>query len=294
TARAVTVLYFHRLRCPGLVLDAIEDIRLVNSQAGVFAPATTGMIVLGGGVVKHHTCNANLMRNGANFAVFVNTGQEFDGSDSGARRRRGRQLGQNPAGRAACEGLLGRHAGLPAHPTSCRKMSDSRNPFTQRIKIPLVLAAAAAGTRSRLGRTGRLAASAPTILAAATAMKAGRLCSSRCRPRRAGSWRRNGGSSVNVQQREHGRGHRPRAGQAGRGAERTEEKLDHIEAVQKESQGHINSLSSMFGGVKNWFRGDSAAKKRQQPAQQYEPAPGASLDKAMAVSSTARPGESLP
>ena len=25
------------------------------------------------------------MRNGADFAVFVNTGQEFDGSDSGAR-----------------------------------------------------------------------------------------------------------------------------------------------------------------------------------------------------------------
>ncbi|PAA81259.1 hypothetical protein BOX15_Mlig033358g9 [Macrostomum lignano] len=77
------VLYFHSYRSPGLVLDAIEDIRLVNSQA-VFA-RNTGMIVLGGGVVKHHTCNANLMRNGANFAVFINTGQEFDGSDSGAR-----------------------------------------------------------------------------------------------------------------------------------------------------------------------------------------------------------------
>ncbi|KAK3275721.1 hypothetical protein CYMTET_16165, partial [Cymbomonas tetramitiformis] len=36
-------------------------------------------------VAKHHICNANLMRNGADFAVFVNTAQEFDGSDSGAR-----------------------------------------------------------------------------------------------------------------------------------------------------------------------------------------------------------------
>lgn len=27
----------------------------------------------------------NLQRNGADFSVFVNTGQEFDGSDSGAR-----------------------------------------------------------------------------------------------------------------------------------------------------------------------------------------------------------------
>ncbi|CAM9686647.1 unnamed protein product [Choristocarpus tenellus] len=43
------------------------------------------MIIVGGGLVKHHTCNANLMRNGADFSVFINTGQEFDGSDSGAK-----------------------------------------------------------------------------------------------------------------------------------------------------------------------------------------------------------------
>lgn len=35
-------------------------------------------------MVKHHTCNANLMRNGAEYSVYINTGQEFDGSDSGA------------------------------------------------------------------------------------------------------------------------------------------------------------------------------------------------------------------
>merc|ERR1712118_277563 len=45
----------------------------------------SGVIILGGGMVKHHTLNANLMRNGADFCVYVNTGQEFDGSDSGAR-----------------------------------------------------------------------------------------------------------------------------------------------------------------------------------------------------------------
>lgn len=36
-----------------------SDIRRVNSQA-VYA-ANTGMIILGGGVIKHHICNANLM-----------------------------------------------------------------------------------------------------------------------------------------------------------------------------------------------------------------------------------------
>ncbi|KAL7524828.1 hypothetical protein ACHAXR_000733 [Thalassiosira sp. AJA248-18] len=32
----------------------------------------------------HTTCNANLMRNGADYSVYVNTGHEFDGSDGGA------------------------------------------------------------------------------------------------------------------------------------------------------------------------------------------------------------------
>ncbi|XP_035252879.1 deoxyhypusine synthase [Anguilla anguilla] len=77
------MIYFHSYKKPGLVLDIVEDIRRLNCKA-VFA-RRTGMIILGGGLVKHHICNANLMRNGADYAVFVNTGQEFDGSDSGAR-----------------------------------------------------------------------------------------------------------------------------------------------------------------------------------------------------------------
>uniref|UniRef100_A0AAX7USE3 deoxyhypusine synthase n=1 Tax=Astatotilapia calliptera TaxID=8154 RepID=A0AAX7USE3_ASTCA len=77
------MIYFHSYKNPGLILDIVEDIRRLNSQA-VFAKRT-GMIILGGGLVKHHISNANLMRNGADYVVYVNTGQEFDGSDSGAR-----------------------------------------------------------------------------------------------------------------------------------------------------------------------------------------------------------------
>ena len=77
------MIYFHGYARPGFVVDIAQDIRGVNDRA-VHAKAT-GMIILGGGVVKHHICNANLMRNGADFSVFINTGQEFDGSDSGAR-----------------------------------------------------------------------------------------------------------------------------------------------------------------------------------------------------------------
>ncbi|XP_053164388.1 deoxyhypusine synthase isoform X2 [Hemicordylus capensis] len=77
------MIFFHSYKKPGLVLDIVEDLRLINTQA-IFA-RKTGMIILGGGLVKHHIANANLMRNGADFSVYVNTAQEFDGSDSGAR-----------------------------------------------------------------------------------------------------------------------------------------------------------------------------------------------------------------
>jgi deoxyhypusine synthase len=77
------MLYFHSYKRPGLVLDLVGDIRAVNDEA--IKARKTGVIVLGGGLVKHHCMNANLMRNGADYVVYVNTAQEFDGSDSGAR-----------------------------------------------------------------------------------------------------------------------------------------------------------------------------------------------------------------
>ncbi|PWA48953.1 deoxyhypusine synthase [Artemisia annua] len=68
----------------GLVVGVVPDIRAINGEAVHASPRKTGMIILGGGLPKHHICNANLMRNGADYAVFINTAQEFDGSDSGA------------------------------------------------------------------------------------------------------------------------------------------------------------------------------------------------------------------
>nr|CEO86979.2 deoxyhypusine synthase [Crotalaria spectabilis] len=79
------MLYFHSFRSPGLIVDIVQDIRAINGEAVHASPRKTGMIILGGGIPKHHICNANMMRNGADYAVFINTAQEFDGSDSGAR-----------------------------------------------------------------------------------------------------------------------------------------------------------------------------------------------------------------
>lgn len=77
------MFFFHSFRHPGLVIDILSDLRVINQLA--MHSINTGMIIIGGGLIKHHICNANLMRNGANFSVFLNTASEYDGSDSGAR-----------------------------------------------------------------------------------------------------------------------------------------------------------------------------------------------------------------
>ncbi|GAQ46645.1 deoxyhypusine synthase [Aspergillus tubingensis] len=79
------MLYFHTYRSSPqrLRVDIVDDVRRINTMA--VRAARAGMIILGGGVIKHHIANACLMRNGAEHAVYINTGQEFDGSDAGAR-----------------------------------------------------------------------------------------------------------------------------------------------------------------------------------------------------------------
>ncbi|KAJ5223251.1 deoxyhypusine synthase [Penicillium chermesinum] len=79
------MLYFHTFKSSPqrLRVDIVDDVRRINTMA--VRAARAGMIILGGGVVKHHIANACLMRNGAEHAVYINTAQEFDGSDAGAR-----------------------------------------------------------------------------------------------------------------------------------------------------------------------------------------------------------------
>jgi deoxyhypusine synthase len=83
------MLFFHTYKraAPGgaLAIDVVADVRAMNDEALRASPRKTGVLVLGGGLPKHHAFNANLMRNGADYAVVVSTAQEFDGSDSGAR-----------------------------------------------------------------------------------------------------------------------------------------------------------------------------------------------------------------
>ena len=50
----------------------------------VFKAKKSGALMLGGGISKHHTLWWNQYRDGLDFAVYITTAQEFDGSLSGA------------------------------------------------------------------------------------------------------------------------------------------------------------------------------------------------------------------
>jgi len=66
-----------------LVIDAAGDMRAVGTEVA-FAKKT-GAIILGGGFAKHHTIGLNIMRGGLDYAVYVSTGTQYDGSMTGAR-----------------------------------------------------------------------------------------------------------------------------------------------------------------------------------------------------------------
>jgi len=51
----------------------------------VLGAEKTAGIILGGGIAKHHTIGANILRDGLNYAVYVSTATESDGSLSGAK-----------------------------------------------------------------------------------------------------------------------------------------------------------------------------------------------------------------
>lgn len=64
-------------------MDYVADIRLICRMA--LKAKRTGAVVLGGGVVKHHILNSNIWKNGLDYAVFLNTGLDYDASDTGAQ-----------------------------------------------------------------------------------------------------------------------------------------------------------------------------------------------------------------
>lgn len=76
------MIYFFKNKNPNFKLDVSDDIVEMNNST--IGKEKTGVIILGAGVIKHHILNANMFRNGADYAVYINNAQESDASDAGA------------------------------------------------------------------------------------------------------------------------------------------------------------------------------------------------------------------
>ncbi len=85
-------LVFFKQKHPDFVLDEIKDLENVMNEAA-FAEKT-GVIILGGGVSKHHAIFTNLMRDGMEYAVYITTAHSYAGSLSGATTQEARSWGK--------------------------------------------------------------------------------------------------------------------------------------------------------------------------------------------------------
>ncbi|MEM3342017.1 MAG: deoxyhypusine synthase [Thermoplasmata archaeon] len=68
-----------------LRIDLMKDEQFLSDI--IFTAKKTGAVMIGGGISKHHTIWWNQFRGGLDYAVYITTAVEYDGSLSGARMR---------------------------------------------------------------------------------------------------------------------------------------------------------------------------------------------------------------
>jgi deoxyhypusine synthase len=76
------MIFFHRQKRKDFYVDIAQDMDKIVRIA--LNSEKTGVIALGGGSAKHYTLNAQIFRDGCDYAVYVNSHSGDDASDSGA------------------------------------------------------------------------------------------------------------------------------------------------------------------------------------------------------------------
>jgi deoxyhypusine synthase len=77
--------YFQKQKRKDFMIDIVGDHKKIVDI--VLNSEKTGAIILGGGVSKHYVLNANIFREGLDYAVYITTAQEYDASDSGGNQQ---------------------------------------------------------------------------------------------------------------------------------------------------------------------------------------------------------------
>ena len=91
----ITFFHQYNLLAKGeqkLSIDILADNAKLNRLA--IDAKQTGALIIGSGLVKHQILNANMMREGLDYAVYLNTSAEYDGSDSGAEPEEAKSWGK--------------------------------------------------------------------------------------------------------------------------------------------------------------------------------------------------------
>jgi deoxyhypusine synthase len=74
-------LYVEMIKHKDYYIDIVGDHKKIIDF--VLSCEKTGAILLGGGTPKHYVLNANIYRDGVDYAVYITTANELDASDSG-------------------------------------------------------------------------------------------------------------------------------------------------------------------------------------------------------------------
>lgn len=80
-AFGTNLLWFSQNR--DFIVDVLADERMLSDIS--FRKQKTGALMLGGGISKHHTIWWNQFKGGLDYAVYITTATQYDGSLSGAR-----------------------------------------------------------------------------------------------------------------------------------------------------------------------------------------------------------------
>ncbi len=85
-------IYFFKKEHKDFVIDLSKEVELLYDT--VINADKTGAILLGGSVPKHHIMNALMLREGADYTVYINTGYEQEGSNAGANPEEAKSWGK--------------------------------------------------------------------------------------------------------------------------------------------------------------------------------------------------------
>ena len=75
-------LYLFKKNHPDFAIDLIKEVEVLYDT--ILVQDKIGAIILGGSVPKHHIMNACMLREGADYTIYINTGYEGEGSNAGA------------------------------------------------------------------------------------------------------------------------------------------------------------------------------------------------------------------